>query len=96
MRKNIIIFLSIILALHSFSFQISSIKKKHGEGLFIEFTSVGYSFNNSEFLTQPLLDIVGIFNLNYRFYSGEFSIFSSQNYFIDPFFCFKNIPGRNC
>ncbi|WP_241230009.1 hypothetical protein [Thermosipho globiformans] len=86
MVKKVIIIFLIILIFQAFSVQFSYIRPKHEEGPFVEFTSLGYAFKNSEILTQPLLDILGIFNLNYRYYVNNNAIFSSQNYFIDPLF----------
>ncbi|MBB6063055.1 hypothetical protein HNP65_001518 [Thermosipho japonicus] len=86
MKKRIVIFFLIIIVIQAFSLPFLNIRPKHEEGPFVEFTSLGYAFKNSEILTQPLLDILGIFNLNYRYYVNNNGVFSTQNYFIDPFF----------
>jgi hypothetical protein len=95
MKKKIIVFLLFVLIINTFSFEISSIRKKHEEGFFVEFTSLGYAFKNSEISTQPLLDILGVFNLNYRNYLNDNSVISSQNYFIDPLFVSKVYMGED-
>jgi len=65
---------------------ISSIRPQHDSGFFVEFSSIGYSFANQEINSQPLLDVLGIFNLGFRYYITKDSLLNTEGYFIDPQF----------
>ena len=73
---------------------VLSIVPPHKEGFFVEFTSVGYSFGKYEISTQPLFDIIGAFNLKYRYYLTDTTIFNSDTFLWDPFFINKAYLGE--
>jgi len=66
--------------------RISSIRPQHNNGFFVEFFSLGYSFANEEITSQPLLDILGMFNLGFRYYITNNTLITAEGYLIDPQF----------
>ncbi|MGC9771372.1 hypothetical protein [Fervidobacterium islandicum] len=62
--------------------------------MFVEFTSIGFSTGNMEVSTQPILDILGLFNFRIRNYT-DYTIFNSDTFFIDPFFVSKVYARQN-
>lgn len=95
-KPNLVIFVTVFVILTSLVFADSkssdfvlSIIPQHKEGFFVEFTSVGVSFGNSEVSTQPLFDVLGIFNLRYRYYVSPLFVSSIETYFVDPLFISK-------
>ena len=89
----LIIAFSVSLAVQNGDFVVS-IVPPHKEGLFVEFTSIGYSFGNWEISTQPLFDIVGAFNLKIRYFPAESTVFSLETFLWDPFFINKAYLGE--
>ncbi|WP_231450407.1 MULTISPECIES: hypothetical protein [unclassified Thermosipho (in: thermotogales)] len=87
MKKMIIIFTFIFFVV-AFG-EVSAIRNKHKKGFFVEFSSIGYALEDSELSSQPLLDILGAFNFNYRHYLGENTVLNFTTYFIDPLFIGK-------
>ncbi len=66
--------------------RISSIRPQHESGFFVEFSSIGYSFENNEITSQPLFDILGQFNLGFRHYFTKNTVLSAQGFFVDTQF----------
>ncbi|HOA17746.1 MAG TPA: hypothetical protein PLQ59_07605 [Fervidobacterium sp.] len=66
--------------------RISSIRPQHDSGFFVEFSSIGYSFENNEITSQPLFDILGQFNLGFKHYFTKNTVFSAQGFFVDAQF----------
>lgn len=73
---------------------VLSLVPQHKEGLFVEFTAIGFSFGNMEISTQPLLDVLGLFNLRLRSYLSPMFVFSTETYLFDPFFISKAYAGE--
>ncbi|WP_448376856.1 hypothetical protein [Fervidobacterium sp.] len=88
-----VIFFTISLAEQTGNF-VLSIVPPHKEGFFVEFTSIGYSFGNSEISTQPLFDLIGAFNIKYRYYPTDSTVFNSDTFLWDPFFINKAYLGE--
>ncbi|WP_448375594.1 hypothetical protein [Fervidobacterium sp.] len=88
-----IVFFTISLAEQTGNF-VLSIVPPHKEGFFVEFTSIGYSFGNSEISTQPLFDLIGAFNIKYRYYPTDSTVFNSDTFLWDPFFINKAYLGE--
>jgi len=69
MKKILAVLLTLLLLSAVFGsttdMRISSIRPQHNNGLFVEFSSVGYSFANEEITSQPLLDILGDIQLRF-------------------------------
>jgi len=90
MKKLLAVLLALLLLSTVFAVEsdtrISSIRPQHDNGFFIEFSSVGYSFANQEITSQPLLDVLGVFNLGFRYYITKDSLLNTEGYFIDPQF----------
>jgi len=82
---SVLLLFSTVFAVESDT-RISSIRPQHDNGFFIEFSSVGYSFANQEITSQPLLDVLGVFNLGFRYYITKDSLLNTEGYFIDPQF----------
>ncbi|ABR31484.1 hypothetical protein [Thermosipho melanesiensis] len=95
MKKILFIILILLLTFGIGFGVVISIKDIHDEGIFVEFSSIGYAWQSSEISTQPLLDIVGAFNLKYRFYLGKFSVFNFENFLVDPLFVGKVYMQQN-
>jgi len=88
-----IIFFTISLAEQTGNF-VLSIVPPHKEGFFVEFTSIGYSFGNSEISIQPLFGLIGAFNLKYRYYPTDSTVFNSDTFLWDPYFVDKAYRGE--
>ncbi len=73
---------------------VLSIVPQHKEGFFVEFTAIGFSFGNTEISTQPLLDVLGLFNLRLRNYLSPTFVLSTETYLFDPFFISKAYAGE--
>ncbi|HPC79971.1 MAG TPA: hypothetical protein PK258_06890 [Fervidobacterium sp.] len=91
MKKLLAVLLALLLLSTVFGIatddtRISSIRPQHDNGFFVEFSSIGYSFANQEINSQPLLDVLGIFNLGFRYYITKDSLLNTEGYFIDPQF----------
>lgn len=98
------VFFAMLLALPFFIFAngnldeenfVSSIVKRHNDGFFVEFTSIGFSLGNMEVSTQPIFDILGAFNLNLRYYFSPSSVLSLQTFLYDPLFIGKAYGGQS-
>lgn len=98
MKKILAILLTLLLLSAVFGsttdMRISSIRPQHNNGFFVEFSSVGYSFANEEITSQPLLDILGIFNLGFRYYITNNTLLSAESYFMDPQFVSTVYAGQ--
>jgi len=90
MKKILAVLLTLLLLSAVFGsttdMRVSSIRPQHNNGFFVEFSSVGYSFANEEITSQPLLDILGGFNLGFRYYITNNTLLSAEGYLIDPQF----------
>lgn len=73
---------------------VLSIVPQHKEGLFVEFTAIGFSFGNTEVSTQPLFDLLGLFNVRFRNYLSPTFVLNSETYLFDPFFISKAYAGE--
>lgn len=62
----------------------SDIVPPNPDGLFVNFERVGYSLGNAEISSAPLFDILGAFNIGFRYYINKNSVFNISGYFIDP------------
>ncbi|MFN4201051.1 hypothetical protein MNL76_01090 [Fervidobacterium riparium] len=101
MKKIFVITLMIVLTTLSFTSTstsenfVLSIVPQHPQGLFVEFTSIGFSFGNSEISTQPLFDVIGAFNLKLRYYPTNWIVINNETYLWDPFFINKAYLGES-
>ncbi len=89
-----VILTSLVLADDKSSDFVLSVIPQHKEGFFVEFTSIGISFGNIEISTQPLFNVLGIFNLRFRYYISPLFVSSLETYFFDPFFISKTYMGE--
>ncbi|SHF17609.1 hypothetical protein SAMN02745164_01938 [Marinitoga hydrogenitolerans DSM 16785] len=82
--KKIVVLLFVFLSVISFAIK-SDIVPQHEEGFFVNFENIGFSFSNVEISTAPLLNILGIYNLRFRYYLQENILVSLNGGVIDPF-----------
>ncbi len=61
------------------------IHSPHPKGPFVELTSIGYSLGRLEISSQPLLDILGFYNGNLRYFLRRNSVIQIGGNYYDPF-----------
>lgn len=82
--KKIIIISLIIMSVIGFSVK-SDIVPQHEQGFFVNFENFGFSFSDMEMTTAPLLDILGVYNLGFRYYIDKNMVLDLNGGVIDPF-----------
>lgn len=87
-----LIFTIATTSLGSLSF-VPSIVPPHHAGFFVEFTALGYSSGFFEVSTQPILDLLGAFNLRFRMFLTTLLVFNIEGYVYDPLFVPKVYGG---
>jgi len=83
MKKTLFV-IFLLIGMLAFSVK-SDIVPQHERGFFVNFENIGYSFSNVEMSTAPLLDIIGVYNLGFRYYLNENMILDLNGGVIDPF-----------
>ena len=78
----LILFFMVAITASGLTFDIHS---PHPEGLFVDLTSVGYSMGRLEISSQPILDILGFYNGNIRYFLCRSSVIQIGGSYYDPF-----------
>ncbi|WGS65652.1 hypothetical protein [Marinitoga aeolica] len=82
--KKIIIISLLIISVFGFAIK-SDIVPQHEQGFFVNFENIGYSLSSIEISTAPLLDILGVYNIGFRYYLEKNIVLDLNGGIIDPF-----------